>query len=60
MTEPLRLAVPRGALFEATVSKPRGFLIDETYEQLGTSMQIPPFFADRREELLQKIEPLRY
>jgi glyoxalase family protein len=36
---------PGGALFEATVSKP---------------MQIPPFFANRREELLEKIEPLRY
>jgi len=51
---------PGGALFEATVSKPEGFLIDETYELLGTSMQIPPFFANRREELLRKIEPLRY
>jgi glyoxalase family protein len=51
---------PGGALFEATVSKPEGFLIDETYEKLGTSMQIPPFFANRKEELLQKIEPLRY
>jgi glyoxalase family protein len=51
---------PGGALFEATVSKPQGFLIDEPYEKLGTAMQIPPFFANRREELLQKIEPLRY
>ncbi len=51
---------PGGALFEATVSKPQGFLIDETYEQLGTAMQIPPFFANRREELLQRIEPLKY
>jgi len=49
-----------GALFEATVSKPQGFLIDETYENLGKSMQIPPFFANRREELLEKIEPLKY
>jgi glyoxalase family protein len=51
---------PGGALFEATVSKPQGFLIDETYENLGKSMQIPPFFANRREELLEKIEPLKY
>jgi len=51
---------PGGALFEATVSKPEGFLIDEPYEKLGTAMQIPPFFANRREELLEKIEPLRY
>lgn len=51
---------PGGALFEATVSKPQGFLVDEPYEKLGTTMQIPPFFANRREELLQRIEPLRY
>jgi len=42
------------------VSKPQGFLVDETYENLGKSMQIPPFFANRREELLEKIEPLKY
>ena len=51
---------PGGALFEATVSKPQGFLVDEPYEKLGTAMQIPPFFANRREELLEKIEPLKY
>jgi len=51
---------PGGALFEATVSKPQGFLVDESYEMLGTSMQIPPFFANRRQELLEKIEPLTY
>jgi glyoxalase family protein len=26
---------PAGAPFEATVSKPEGFLIDERYEELG-------------------------
>jgi len=51
---------PGGALFEATVSKPEGFLVDETYEMLGTALQIPPFFANRRQELLDKIEPLEY
>lgn len=51
---------PGGALFEATVSKPEGFLIDETYAELGSTLQIPPFFANRREELLQRIEPLSY
>ncbi len=34
---------PSGAMFEATVSKPQGFLVDEPFEKLGTSMQIPPF-----------------
>jgi glyoxalase family protein len=51
---------PGGALFEATVSKPEGFLVDEAYPELGKSMQIPPFFANRKEELLAKIEKLNY
>jgi glyoxalase family protein len=51
---------PGGALFEATVSKPEGFLIDETYEKMGAAMQIPPFFASRKDELMKKIEPLVY
>ncbi|MFZ0336514.1 MAG: hydroxyquinol 1,2-dioxygenase [Terracidiphilus sp.] len=51
---------PGGALFEATVSKPEGFLVDETYEMMGTALQIPPFFANRRQELLDKIERFEY
>ena len=35
---------PAGALFEATVSKPEGMLIDESYEELGNTLQIPPVF----------------
>jgi glyoxalase family protein len=51
---------PGGALFEATVSKPEGFLIDEPFDQLGRSLQVPPFFADRKAELVGFLEPLRY
>ncbi len=58
--ESVYVRTPGGALFEATVSKPEGFLIDEPYEKMGTSMQIPPFFANRKEELLSKIEHLDY
>ncbi len=58
--ESVYVRTPGGALFEATVSKREGFLIDESYEKLGTSMQIPPFFANRKEELLSKLEPLSY
>jgi glyoxalase family protein len=50
---------PGGALFEATVSKPEGFLIDEPYEKLGSSMQIPPVFAHRKDELLRYLERVR-
>ena len=51
---------PGGALFEATVSKPEGFLIDEPYEELGKNFQVPPVFADRREFLISYLEPLTY
>ena len=51
---------PSGALFEATVSKPEGFLIDEPYEELGTRFQVPPVFAERAQEILTFLEPLTY
>jgi glyoxalase family protein len=47
---------PGGALFEATVSKPRGFLVDESFDALGTQMQVPPVFAHRKDELLRYLE----
>lgn len=51
---------PAGALFEATVSKPQGFLIDEAYEELGSTFQVPPQFADQRDFLMSYLEPLTY
>ena len=51
---------PAGALFEATVSKPQGFTIDEPYEELGKNFQVPPQFADQKEYLMAYLEPLTY
>jgi glyoxalase family protein len=51
---------PGGVLFEATVSKPEGFLIDEPYEALGQSMQIPPVFAGQRDKLEAYLEKIEY
>ncbi len=51
---------PGGAMFEASVSKPTGFTIDEAYEDLGKSMQIPPVFEDQRDFLIGYLEPLQY
>jgi glyoxalase family protein len=48
---------PTGALFEATVSKPEGFLIDETYENLGTAFQVPPQFGSV-DDVVSQLEPL--
>lgn len=49
---------PGGALFEATVSKPTGFTVDEPYDQLGTQLQIPPPFLARKDELAAYLEPI--
>ncbi len=51
---------PGGALFEATVSKPQGFLVDEAYEDLGKTIQVPPQMAARAEEIAAYLEPLKY
>jgi glyoxalase family protein len=51
---------PAGAMFEATVSKSTGFVVDEPMEELGRNFQVPPVFADRREYLLSYLEPLQY
>lgn len=51
---------PGGALFEATVSKPEGFMIDEPYEDLGKDFQVPPVFAEQAEWIKEYLEPLRY
>jgi glyoxalase family protein len=51
---------PSGAMFEATVSKPQGFLIDERFEELGTAFQVPPVFANRSKEIMDYLEPLKY
>ena len=51
---------PAGSLFEATVSKPEGMTIDEPYEQLGKSFQVPPVFASRSKEIFASLEPLAF
>ncbi len=56
--ESVYVRTPGGALFEATVSKPEGFLIDEPYESLGTTFQVPPVFSDQAEWILGYLEPL--
>jgi glyoxalase family protein len=58
--ESVYVRTPGGALFEATVSKPQGFTIDEPYDELGKNFQVPPQFADQREFLISYLEPLSY
>lgn len=58
--ESVYVRTPGGALFEATVSKPQGMLIDEPYETMGREFQVPPQFASQRDDILGYLEPLNY
>ncbi|HUZ21647.1 MAG TPA: hydroxyquinol 1,2-dioxygenase [Acidimicrobiales bacterium] len=58
--ESIYVRTPAGALFEATVSKPQGFLIDETFDRLGKDFQVPPQFEGKREYLISYLEKLDY
>ncbi|AGI24096.1 VOC family protein [Pseudomonas sp. MT3] len=58
--ESIYVRTPSGAMFEATVSKPEGFLIDESYENLGAEIMIAPQFNHQREEILASLESLKY
>jgi glyoxalase family protein len=50
---------PGGALFEYAFTPPdRSFLIDETEEELGTTIQIPPPFAHLADEMIAYLEPI--
>ena len=51
------LRTPGGALFELAYSTPQGFTIDESEDELGTHMCIPPHWEDRRSEIDQ-LEPI--
>lgn len=48
---------PSGAMFEVAVSAVDGFLKDEPFDELGTSMMLPPFLEDQRPVLVSQLEP---
>jgi glyoxalase family protein len=48
---------PGGLLVELVQNTPQGFLIDESAEELGTHMCIPPHWEHRRSEIAQ-LEPI--
>lgn len=58
--ESIYVRTPAGAMFEATVSKPQAFLIDEPYEKLGSQVQIAPQFESQRETILASLEKLEF
>ncbi|GCF08377.1 ring-cleaving dioxygenase [Dictyobacter arantiisoli] len=48
---------PGGVLFEIATDPP-GFTINETVEQLGTQLQLPPWMEDSRAEIEAALPPL--
>ncbi|HEV3483243.1 MAG TPA: VOC family protein [Candidatus Acidoferrales bacterium] len=49
---------PGGILVECCCNVPGGFEKDEPAATLGTKLHIPPWFEDRREEILKTLEPI--
>lgn len=49
--------MPGGVMFEAATTD-IGFAIDEPADQLGSQFQTPSWLTDRKEELLQRLEPI--
>jgi len=50
---------PGGILVESCCNVPGGFEKDETWSQLGTKLQLPPWWADRTNEMMAALEPIR-
>ena len=44
-------------MFELATDGP-GFTVDQTPEELGTQLDLPPFLEQRREEIFENLNPL--
>ncbi|MFS2179257.1 VOC family protein [Rhizobium pisi] len=51
---------PGGALFEIAWSVEGGWALDEPAGQIGTTLVFPPWFEDRRQELIAGLEPATF
>ena len=49
---------PGGVLIECAATVPQGFAVDEPFEELGTSLLLPPWFESRRSEIVAMLEPI--
>src|SRR5262245_23144762 len=49
---------PGGILVECTANVPGGFYQDETPEELGTRLNLPPWYESQRVEILARLEPV--
>lgn len=50
---------PGGILVESCCNVPGGFEKDEPKEKLGTTLHLPPWWADRKDEMMKTLEPIR-
>ena len=50
---------PGGILTECAANAPGGFARDEPYDQLGRQLLLPPWFEERRAEIVAMLEPIR-
>jgi len=49
---------PGGILVECTSSVPEGFFLDESVEELGTRLHLPPWYEDQRDAIVSRLEPI--
>ena len=49
---------PGGILIECTSNVPGGFYQDETPEELGTKLHLPPWYEDQRDFIVGQLEPI--
>jgi glyoxalase family protein len=49
---------PGGILVECTSNVPGGFYQDETPEELGTKLHLPPWYEDQRANIVAQLEPI--
>jgi glyoxalase family protein len=49
---------PGGVLVECTANTPGGFYVDERPEELGTHLNLPPWYEDQRDIILEQLEPV--
>ena len=51
---------PGGAMFEIAWTVPEGWAKDETPDKIGSSLVFPPWFEDRRAEMVAGLEPANF
>ena len=49
---------PGGILIECTSNVPAGFYLDESFEELGTKLHLPPWYEEQRDAIVAMLEPI--